>query len=92
MMPAREIEIDDDIVGMHMVRRPEYNGMVGTVESVIVGGVMVNGEVVASTRRYLILWADGARSLQHEWQVRLVDVAEEAFAHACAMEILSKVK
>jgi hypothetical protein len=92
MTSARAIEIDDDIVGMHMVRQPQYNGMVGTVVSIVHTAVIVNGEVLAPNVRYFVLWADGARSMQHEWQVRLPDAAEEAFAHACAMEILSRFK
>lgn len=92
MTAARAIEIDDDIVGMRMVRQPQYNGMVGTVVSIVHNAVVVNGQLLGTNVRYFILWADGARSMQYEWQVRLPDAAEEAFAYACAMEILNRFK
>lgn len=92
MIAPRCLEIGDDCVGQHMTRRPEYNGMVGTIDKILIEEISINGQVAHTTRRYLVLWADGAMSLQHGYQLRLPTMAEEAFAYACAAEVLLRVQ
>lgn len=90
MMPA-SLQVEDDCIGQNMIRRPEYNGMVGTVVSIVVERLVIDGEVVGADRRYYVMWADGARSLQYEHQLRALDAIELAAAEVCAANVIRRV-
>lgn len=90
MMPVA-LHIDDDCVGQYMTKRPEYNGMVGTITNTFTEVTIVDGVVVSTSRRYAIIWADGACSLQHAYQVRPLHFDEKAWAYACAAEVILRV-
>ncbi len=90
MIPLTKIQPEDDVIGT-VDAGPRHFNMVGVVDNIIHETITVDGIRAPGRTHYVVVWADGSRTLCREHQIRPLTISESAFAEACMTEVLLKV-